>query len=134
MNECLGKMLLFITFLSIINTFINVIHKMELIHGPPAHVAMAILCMIILFGYSGILNTLFLKRRFMLGRIAYMIVAMGSQSVVLILSILAWMEIITYLHAIAIIHAIFGFIVTINFMCAVWCVEEQRKDLQEVED
>ena len=134
MDEMLMKILVFITALQIINTVINVIHKLRYIHGPPAHVAIAILSMLILFGYSGILNSLFLKRKFSVGRIAYIVVAVTSQFVILSLAIMAWTKFITYYLAIAIIHGIMGFIVAINFICAVAVVHEQQLDIIEAKN
>jgi hypothetical protein len=85
--------------------------------------AMALLCIIILLGYSGILNTIFLKRKFQFGRKLYLSIAITSQIAVLILSFLSYYDVMTYFLAIAIIHAIFGFIVMINFTSAVLCVD-----------
>ena len=134
MNEALLKMLAFITALQIFNTIINVIHKLEIIHGPPAHVAIAILSMIIIFGYSGILNQLFLNRKLQLGRKIYLSFAFTSQLVILTLAILAWVEVITYFHAIAVIHAILGLIVAVNFVGAVLVVDEQEREIKEEKD
>lgn len=83
---------------------------------------MAILSMMILGGYSGILNTIFLNRKFTVGRIAYIAGAILGQASILILSILAWVKIITYFLAIAIIHGLLGLIVALNFVCAVHVV------------
>ena len=128
------KILVFMVALQVMSTIVNVIHKLRLIDGPPAHVAIAILSMIVLFGYSGILNTLFLQKKFFMGRIIYMVVAMGSQLVILLLSIFAWVGVMTYFNAIAIIHGIVGFITIINFYCAVIVVDVQQKELQDEED
>ena len=57
---------------------------------------MAILSMISLAGYSGVLNTIFLRRKFIFGRILYMVIAMAAQVVILILSIMAFDAIMTY--------------------------------------
>ena len=125
-DDSLIKFLVFVNVVQFINTVLNVIHKLGIIHGPNAHIAMALLCMIILMGYSGILNTLFLKRKFSFGRILYLVLAIVSQVVILILSFLAFANIMTYFDAIAIIHGIFGFIVIINFTAAVLVVDEQQ--------
>jgi len=89
--------------------------------------AMALLCIVILLGYSGILNTIFLKRKFQFGRKLYLTIAISSQIVVLVLSLLSYYDVMTYFVSIAIIHAIFGIIVMVNFTCAVLCVDEQQK-------
>ena len=123
------KMLVFMTILQIFSTIINVIHKLKLISGPNAHVAIAILSMIVLFGYSGILNTLFLRRKFLLGRIIYMGFAMISQLAILMLSIFAWVGVMSYFNAIAIIHGLMAFITIINFAAAVMVVDEQHQEL-----
>lgn len=96
MDPALFKLLVFINVIQVMNTFLNVIHKLKLIQGPNAHIAMAILSMISLAGYSGVLNTIFLKRRFHFGRILYMVVAMLAQAVILVLSILAFDNVMTY--------------------------------------
>ena len=88
---------------------------------------MAILSIISLMGYSGILNTIFLRRKFHFGRILYLLLAILSQIVILILSILAFAKVMTYFDAIAIIHALVGFITIINFTAAVLVVDEQQK-------
>ena len=56
-------------------------------------------------------------------------IAVLSQFTILTLSILAWTKVITYFLAIAIIHALMGFIVAINFVCAVYVVHEQQLDI-----
>ena len=94
---------------------------------------MAILSMIALAGYSGILNTIFLKRKFLFGRILYMVLAMAAQVVILILSIMAFDSIMTYFEAIAIIHALVGFITVINFTAAILVVDDQQKELEDEE-
>lgn len=127
MDPSLFKLLIFINAVQIINTILNVIHKLKIIHGPNAHIAMAILSMISLAGYSGILNTIFLRRKFMFGRIFYMSIAMGAQVAILILSIMSFDKIMTYFEAIAIIHGLVGFITIINFTAAVMVVDEQHK-------
>ena len=94
---------------------------------------MALLSIIILLGYSGILNTVFLKRKFHFGRILYLSVAIFCQSLVMTFSFLAYYKVMTYFIAIAIIHALFGFIVMINFTSAVLVVHEQQVEM-EVEE
>lgn len=126
MDERLMKILAFIVALQIMSTTINVLHKLEYLSGAHSHVAMAILSTMILLGYSGILNTIFLKRKFTAGRIAYIIGAFLGQLTILILSIMAWVGVVTYFSAIAIIHGIMGLIVTLNFVCAVHVVHEQK--------
>ena len=96
MDPSLFKLLIFINAVQIINTILNVIHKLKLIQGPNAHIAMAILSMISLAGYSGVLNTIFLRRKFLLGRIFYMVIAMGAQVAILILSIMSFIQVMTY--------------------------------------
>lgn len=134
MDETLKKVLVFIVALQIMNTVVNVLHKLEYLQGPPSHVAMAILSTMILFGYSGILNSIFLKRRFTIGRIAYIIGAVTGQLSILVLSILSWVNIMTYFVAIAIIHGIMGLIITLNFICAVHVVHEQKLLLNKERD
>lgn len=119
MDPFLLKILVLINILLVISTVVNVIHKLTLISGPNAHIAIAILSLLVLFGYSGVLNTIFLKRRFHRGRYYYLVIAGGSQIVILILSFLSYYHVMTYFLAIAIIHAIMGFITMINFTCAV---------------
>ena len=123
MDPALFKLMMFINAIQVINTILNVIHKLRIIHGPNAHIAMAILSMISLAGYSGILNTIFLKRKFMFGRIFYMVIAMSAQVAILILSIMSFDKIMTYFEAIAIIHGLVGFITVINFTAAVMVVD-----------
>jgi hypothetical protein len=126
MDPFLIRLLIFLNILNVFNTILNVIHKLEYIHGPSAHMAMAFLSIIILLGYSGILNTVFLKRKFHCGRIFYLVIAVTCQCIVLVFSFLSYYEIITYFKAIAIIHALFGFITMINFTAAVMVVHEQQ--------
>ena len=83
---------------------------------------MAILSLIALAGYSGILNTIFLRRKFHMGRILYLVLAILSQVIILILSILSFDNVISYLDAITTIHALVGFITVINFTAAVLVV------------
>ena len=123
MDPALFKLMMFINAIQVINTILNVIHKLRIIQGPNAHIAMAILSMISLAGYSGILNTIFLKRKFMFGRIFYMVIAMSAQVAILILSIMSFDKIMTYFEAIAIIHGLVGFITVINFTAAVMVVD-----------
>lgn len=126
MDPFLLKILVLVNILLVISTIINVIHKLEIIQGPNAHIAIAILSILVLFGYSGVLNTVFLKRRFHRGRIIYLLVAGASQLAILILSFLSYYNVMTYFLAIAIIHAIMGFITMVNFTCAVIVVYEQQ--------
>lgn len=127
MDESLIKFLVFINAINVINTVLNVVHKLGIIQGPNAHIAMAILSLISLAGYSGILNTIFLRRKFHMGRILYLLLAILAQVVILILSILSFANVMTYFDAIAIIHALYGFITIINFTAAVLVVAEQQK-------
>lgn len=131
MNETLIKFLFFFNVVNGINTFINVLHKMGKLYGPTAHIAMAILSMIALLGYSGILNTIFLRRKFHFGRYLYLFLAMLSQIIILILSILSFANVMTYFDAIAIIHAFYGFITIINFTAAVLVVAEQQEEMND---
>ena len=126
MESFLIQILVLVNMLLVISTVINVIHKLKIIQGPNAHIAIAILSLLVLFGYSGVLNTIFLKRRFYRGRIIYLILASVSQGVILILSFLSFYNVMTYFDAIAIIHAIMGVIVMINFTCAVIVIREQQ--------
>ena len=127
MDPMLLRILIVVNALLIISTVINVIHKLKIINGPNAHIAIAILSLLALFGYSGVLNTLFLKRRFHLGRKLYLLIAGLSQLVILILSFLSYYNVMTYFVAIAVIHALMGFITIINFSCAVLVVYEQQE-------
>ena len=126
MDKFLLQLLILINLLMVINTVINVIHKLTIIHGPNAHIAMAIRSLLVLFGYSGVLNTLFLKRKFYRGRIYYIVFAAAAQVVILVLSFLSYYYVMTYFCAIAIIHAIMGIIVMVNFTCAVIVIVEQQ--------
>ena len=130
MDSFLLKILVLVNALLVISTVINVIHKLKIIQGPNAHIAIAILSILVLFGYSGVLNTLFLGRRFHRGRIIYLVIAGLSQVVILILSFLALYNVMTYFNAIAIIHAIAGFITMVNFTCAVIVVYEQQVEIE----
>lgn len=127
MDPLLLRILVIVNLLLIISTILNVIHKLTIINGPNAHIAIAILSLLVLFGYSGVLNTMFLKRKFHTGRTIYLVVAGASQLAILILSFLSYYNVMTYFDAIAIIHAIMGFITIINFTCAVLVVDEQQK-------
>ena len=123
MDPLLLRILVVVNALLIISTVINVIHKLKIINGPNAHIAIAILSLLALFGYSGVLNTLFLKRRFHLGRKLYLLIAGLSQLIILLLSFLSYYNVMTYFVAIAVIHALMGFITIINFSCAVLVVD-----------
>ena len=127
MDPLLLRILVIVNILLIISTIINVIHKLTIIHGPNAHIAIAILSLLVLFGYSGVLNTMFLKRKFHTGRTLYLVIAALSQLTILVLSFLSFYNVMTYFDAIAVIHAIMGFITIINFTCAVLVVDEQQK-------
>lgn len=81
---------MFLSALGIFNTIINVLNKLNLLDGPPTRVAQAVLSIIVLFGYTGVLNTVFLKKKFMLGRLIFMVFAIISQIVILTLAILSW--------------------------------------------
>ena len=129
MEKLLIQITVLVNFLLVISTVINVIHKLKIIQGPNAHIAIAILSILVLFGYSGILNTIFLRRKFYLGRIIYIGLAVSCQVVILTLSFLSYYNIMTYFDAIAIIHAIMGLIVMINFTCAVIVVIEQQREI-----
>jgi multisubunit Na+/H+ antiporter MnhF subunit len=127
MDPLLLRILVIMNVLLAISTVVNVIHKLTIINGPNAHIAIAILSLLVLFGYSGVLNTMFLKRRFHLGRRLYLAVAGLSQITILILSFLSYYGVMTYFDAIAIIHALMGFITILNFTCTVLVVDEQQK-------
>ena len=133
MEPFLIRILVLINMLLVISTVINVIHKLKIIQGPNAHIAIAILSLLVLFGYSGVLNTVFLKRRFYRGRIIYIVLAALSQGIILILSFLSYYNVMTYFDAIAIIHAIMGIIVMINFTCAVIVIREQQEEIDNDE-
>lgn len=117
-----------------INTTLNVIHKLGKIPSSNAHIAMAILSIIVLMGYSGVLNTIFLQRKFTFGRMLYLSIAIVSQIVILILSCLSYANVITYFDAIAIIHGIVGFITIINFTAAVIVVDEQQREMNQEQE
>lgn len=127
MDSFLLRILVIVNILLVMSTVINVIHKLKIIQGPNAHIVIAILSIIVLFGYSGILNTLFLRRRFYKGRIYYLLIAGLSQVIILVLSFLSYYNVMTYYDAIAIIHGLLGFITIVNFTCAVWVVSDQQK-------
>ena len=127
MDAFLLRILVIVNILLVMSTVINVIHKLKIIQGPNAHIVIAILSILVLFGYSGILNTLFLRRKFYKGRIYYLLIAGLSQLIILLLSFLSFYKIMTYFDAIAIIHALLGFITIVNFTCAVWVVSDQQK-------
>lgn len=127
MDSFLLRILVIVNILLVMSTVINVIHKLKIINGPNAHIVIAILSIIVLFGYSGILNTLFLRRRFYKGRIYYLLIAGLSQVIILVLSFLSYYNVMTYYDAIAIIHGLLGFITIVNFTCAVWVVSDQQK-------
>lgn len=127
MKDSLLKLLFFINIIQFINTVVNVMHYLTLIHGPNAHIVIAILSIVGLMGYSGVLNAIFLKRKLELGRILFLILAMFVQIVILILSILAFSNIISYFASVAIIHGLVGLISIFNFTAAVLVVHEQQK-------
>ena len=129
MDDSLLKLLVFVNVIQFFNTVLNVTHKLGLIASPNAHIAMAILSIIVLMGYSGVLNTIFLKRKFSFGRILYLAIAIVCQIIILILSILSGANVIQYFDAIAIIHGIVGFITIINFTAAVLVVDEQQREM-----
>ena len=133
MEDSLFKLLIFVNIIQFLNTVLNVVHKLGLILSPNAHIAMAILSIIVLMGYSGVLNTIFLKRKFSFGRVFYLVIAIISQVVIFILSFLSFYNIIGYPDAIAIIHGIVGFITIINFTAAVLVVDEQQKEMENEE-
>ena len=60
----------------------------------------------------------------------YLVVAFTCQGIILCLAILAWTNVITYYLSIAIIHGIMGFIVAVNFICAVYVVHEQKVEIE----
>ena len=134
MDALLIRILVLVNMLLVVSTVINVIHKLRIISGPNAHIAIAILSLLVLFGYSGVLNTIFLKRRFYRGRIWYLTVASFTQLVILILSFLSYYNVMTYFTAIAVIHALMGFITMVNFSCAVIVVIEQQREIDEDEN
>lgn len=129
MDKLLVQILVLVNMLLLISTVINVVHKLQLISGPNAHIAIAILSLLVLFGYSGVLNTVFLKRRFYRGRVYYIAIAAATQFTILILSFLSYYNVMTYFLAIAIIHALMGFITMVNFTCAVIVVIEQQREI-----
>lgn len=110
------------------------IHKLGKIPSSNAHIAMAILSIIVLMGYSGVLNTIFLQRKFTFGRMLYLSIAIVSQIVILVLSCLSYANVITYFDAIAIIHGIVGFITIINFTAAVIVVDEQQREMNQEQE
>ena len=96
MDDALFKLLIFINAVQVINTILNVIHKLKIIQGPNAHIVMAILSLIALAGYSGVMNTIFLRRKFIFGRYFYMLIAIASQVAILVLSIMSYIGAMTY--------------------------------------
>lgn len=134
MDALLIRILVLVNMLLVVSTVINVIHKLRIISGPNAHIAIAILSLLVLFGYSGVLNTIFLKRRFYRGRIWYLTFASFTQLIILILSFLSYYNVMTYFTAIAVIHALMGFITMVNFSCAVIVVIEQQREIDEDEN
>jgi hypothetical protein len=121
----------FVTLLQIFNTIIGVLDKLKHIDGPPARFACALLNILVLLGYSGILNTIFLKRNLQRARIVYLFIAIAIQITILILAILSWTEsILTYYVANAVIQGLTGILTAINLICTVFVVNEQHEDLK----
>ena len=124
MDKLLMKILIMMNLLLTISPAVNACQKLNMIEGPPAHIIISLLSEIVLFGYIGVLNAIFLKKKFYRGRVLYIDGACSCQFVILILSFLSYLKIISYNLAIVIIYAIMGLITMINFTCAVIVVIE----------
>ena len=127
MKKLLLEILIFLNLLLVISTAVNVVQKLTLISGPSAHIIIALINILVIFGYIGVLNTLFLKKKFYVGRIIYITTASVCQFVILVLSFLAYFNIMSYSLVIVIIYAISGFITMVNFSCAVLVIVEQQR-------
>lgn len=96
MDPFLLKILFLVNAMLVISTTVTVVYKLGMINGPNAHIVIAILSILVLIGYTGVLNAVFLQKRFRQGRIFYILVAALIQFTILVLSFLSVYNVLQY--------------------------------------